>query len=287
MSLAVVQQLYNLSVDPDHREMIVKDQGCLPALVLFLSSTEEGVAKTSIDTLELLSQNQANKDHMLREPALLSSLKSLQEKIEYKDTILKIINRLEVTTNDNINNNSKSNNINLNNNINNFTTTPSNKPATSFSVLVGDKFGTGGSKVATNSNANAKTIILFIKGMNNESSKKQVEDCLLRTKGVISFMIDLNTYQATIRCTITADEIKAVLRYQLGLSASLMIDGREEVDNSPDYLPEDNPAFANQPKRSAWGWNSIVSFGISNDTNNNKQPQGNWGWGSISKALFG
>ncbi|GAM24785.1 hypothetical protein SAMD00019534_079600, partial [Acytostelium subglobosum LB1] len=283
-SLAVVQQLHTLSLDPDHREFIVKDQGCLPALVMFLSSTEEAVVSTTLDTLGLLAQNDNNRPLMLKEPGLMSGLKKLATtSTDDNDT---------TTNNNTIRTQSSAIVAQLEpqtppTSSTTFHAAPAPvKLQTSFSMLVGDKFAGGSQhRVPNGAASNAKTLIFFIKGMNTEALKKQVEECLLKTKGIISFMIDLHTYQATIRCTIGSDEIKAAIRYTLGLQASLMIDGQEEVDNSPDYLPEINGGNTNSSKKSNWSWNSIVSFGTSTD--NAKPANQNWGWGSISKALFG
>lgn len=42
-ALSVVTQLRDLASEPQNREMIVKDQGCLPGLVLFLDHQNQDV----------------------------------------------------------------------------------------------------------------------------------------------------------------------------------------------------------------------------------------------------
>lgn len=42
-ALSVVTQLRDLASEPQNREIIVKDQGCLPGLVLFLDHQSQDV----------------------------------------------------------------------------------------------------------------------------------------------------------------------------------------------------------------------------------------------------
>ncbi|EGC35034.1 hypothetical protein DICPUDRAFT_47938 [Dictyostelium purpureum] len=297
-AITIVQQLYDLSKDPDHREHIVKDQGCLAVLVMLLGSneSEDEMVTLCLKTLELLSQNENNKQPMLKEPGLVSTLKKFQEKEQHQSIINKILSTIdnsqqqksinETTRINDENNTVNSENIN-NNNV---------KKSTTFSMLLGEKLpikdigNTPMKPSSTNNNNNTpaidpsliKTVLLHVKGMNNESTKKQLEECFLRTKGVISFMIDLNTCHATVRTALSSDEIKMVIRNHVGLSSSLIVDGQEEQDTTPDYLPEPQNFGNNQQKR--WGWGSIISFG-----QEQKQTKDNnaWGWNSFSKALFG
>lgn len=47
-ALSVVSQLRDLASEPQNREMIVKDQGCLPGLVLFLDHQSQDVQFASL-----------------------------------------------------------------------------------------------------------------------------------------------------------------------------------------------------------------------------------------------
>eukprot|EP01132_Coremiostelium_polycephalum_P007834 gene7834-9648_t len=306
-ALSIVERLHTLSKDPDHREYIVKDQGCLPALVMLLGNEDSQVVELCLETLNLLSMNDNNKVSMKLEPdpnhnSTHSSSGGTPTKQQQPSN---------TTTN--------TGSMSLNN---------MNKSNTSFSILINDKLPikdgfsiksqatTTNTSATTNNNSTTtttttttttnnttpitlstdrlaatnntiQTYTFIIKGMNNESVKKQLEDCLVRTKGVISFMIDLSIYQATIRSSLSSDEVKLVIRNHLGLSSSLIIDGQEEIESSPDYLPE--PSQCSQQTRKGWGWGSIISFGSAQDNQNNKNSKDNnsWGWGSFSKALFG
>ncbi|KAN0009037.1 hypothetical protein ACTFIU_008928 [Dictyostelium citrinum] len=308
-ALSIVQSLHKLAKDVDNREHIVKDQGCLAVLVMLLGSNEEDVEMVllCLETLELLSQNQNNKQPMLKEPGLVSTLKKLQQKDQYKSIVDKILINIEgsndkgtineTTKIDTVEQPDETTTSTTSNNTTatSYSTAPKKSASTSFSMLIGEKLPIKDTPVKSNTTSASqvssksidpaliKTLLLHVKGMNNESTKKQLEECLLKTKGVISFMIDLTQCHATVRTSLSSDEIKLVIRNNVGLSASLIVDGQEEVESTPDYLPEPfNPNNSNSSKR--WGWGSIISFG----TQEQKQKQdGNWGWNSFSKVLFG
>ncbi|KAM9999770.1 hypothetical protein ACTFIZ_008256 [Dictyostelium cf. discoideum] len=300
-ALSIVQSLHKLAKDVDNREHIVKDQGCLAVLVMLLGSNEDDVEMVllCLETLELLSQNQNNKQPMLKEPGLVSTLKKLQQKDQYKSIVDKILINIEGSSDKGtINETTKidtpdEKTTTTTTTATSYSTAPKKSASTSFSMLIGEKLpikdtpvksSNTASQVSSNKSidpALIKTLLLHVKGMNNESTKKQLEECLLKTKGVISFMIDLSQCHATIRTSLSSDEIKLVIRNNVGLSASLIIDGQEEVESTPDYLPEPyNPNNSNSSKR--WGWGSIISFGAQE-----QKQEGNWGWNSFSKVLFG
>ena len=60
MALSVVQQLRDLAAVPDNRHFIVRDHGCLPGLVSFVSSPEEDVKLVALQALEFLSEEPKN-----------------------------------------------------------------------------------------------------------------------------------------------------------------------------------------------------------------------------------
>ncbi|KYR01514.1 hypothetical protein DLAC_01503 [Tieghemostelium lacteum] len=301
-ALNVVQQLYNLSKDPNNREAIVRDQGCLPGLVMFLrdSNSDTQVISMTLETLDLLSEHNNNKSTMAKEPGLVSQLQNIldsyhstPEQLEISNKILSKIQPPSNINNENINTSNIASNANTN-----------TAKSTTFSMLIGEKLpikdkliskppvNTNNNNNNSSNNSSSKpiqTFIFHIKGMNTQAIKTQVEDCLLKTRGVISFMIDLHTYQATIRTSLTTDELKMTIRNNIGLSASLVVDGQEESESLPDYLPEPTKDQNSQKgAKGSWGWGSIISFGFQ-DQGQSKQSQNNrGGWGSsISKALFG
>lgn len=51
-ALSVVSQLRDLASEPQNREVIVKDQGCLPGLVLFLDHQNHDVLLATLQVSE-------------------------------------------------------------------------------------------------------------------------------------------------------------------------------------------------------------------------------------------
>lgn len=53
MALEVVTQLLTLSQDPEYRPFIVRDQGCLPGLVMFLENNDSEVVLKTLQVCTL------------------------------------------------------------------------------------------------------------------------------------------------------------------------------------------------------------------------------------------
>lgn len=51
MAMEVVMQLLQLSKDPENRPFIVRNQGCLPGLVMFLENENADVVKAAVEVL--------------------------------------------------------------------------------------------------------------------------------------------------------------------------------------------------------------------------------------------
>ncbi|KAA8583127.1 hypothetical protein FQN60_015673, partial [Etheostoma spectabile] len=69
-ALSVVSQLRDLASEPQNREVIVQDQGCLPGLVLFLDHQNPDVLLATLQTLRYLAELSPNISTMKNELAL-------------------------------------------------------------------------------------------------------------------------------------------------------------------------------------------------------------------------
>uniref|UniRef100_UPI00398E4ABE armadillo repeat containing 1, like isoform X2 n=1 Tax=Pristiophorus japonicus TaxID=55135 RepID=UPI00398E4ABE len=79
-ALSVVSQLRDLASEPQNREAIVKDKGCLPGLVLFLDHCNLQVLQCTLQALRYLAECTSNREIMKNELGMMVSLKSLQER---------------------------------------------------------------------------------------------------------------------------------------------------------------------------------------------------------------
>lgn len=247
----VVKQLRDLAKDPLNREKIVKDQGCLPGLVLFLDNDDASVVSTALEALQYLSESAVNRPLMKKELGMLVSLKSIQNSP-----------------------NSDTRNKNLARSIHNRLTAPPspsplkethnpNRPVKAGRVgkHPGGKFFVG------TSNKKWKTVILQIKGLVDQDCRRACEDELLKVKGVISFTFDLFKKRCILRTRIDlkAETLVVAISSTETMSAEQVIKNEhgEEVilsfganpaladkenDHLPAYLPEEDSPIRGRDK---------------------------------------
>ncbi|XP_065061919.1 armadillo repeat-containing protein 1-like [Rhopilema esculentum] len=260
--LSVVDHLHSLAVNPRNRAGIVKDQGCLPGLVLFLDNEDKQVILKAVKTLYLLAQHSPNRQTMKDELGMLESLKSLFS--ESNAEIRKYAKEThEILTG------------------NRSLRKQGSERSTAY-------FGLG------TSNGRAKVITLQIRGL-HQATRKICEEQLLQVKGVISFTFSLPkarcivrvkpTVQAEILCDKIAEtkimSAQQIIKNDSGEEVVLsfgkgpVVSKEKEQDQRelPDYLPEDEEntepsdktiARTGQKTTSNGGWLSGFSNFISN-----------------------
>ncbi|CAB1342480.1 unnamed protein product, partial [Coregonus sp. 'balchen'] len=81
-ALSVVTQLRDLASEPQNREAIVQDQGCLPGLVLFLDHQDPHVLFATLQTMRYLAEWPLNIPTMKNELGMMVSLETLMESPE-------------------------------------------------------------------------------------------------------------------------------------------------------------------------------------------------------------
>lgn len=231
-ALGVVEHLRNLAADPQNRATIVKDQGCLAGLVLFLDNEDANVVATALEALKLLSEYQPNRSKMRDEIGMVISLKTIMNKEGFNAKARQIAK--EVYQN---------------------IITPVNVASTKKSGGTSQSFFLG------NLNKRAKVIVLQIKGLANQVTRKLCEEELVQIKGVISFTFVMNKSRCLVRCKIElspetlCDAInktkvlsaQQVVKNERGEEVMLSFGaapvsscGKGNTSTLPDYLPEDD-----------------------------------------------
>lgn len=143
------------------------------------------------------------------------------------------------------------------------------------------------------------TYTVFVTGLNSDQAKRELEQALLKVKGVISIYCDIVEYKAVIRATIPVQDI----------IDRLHIDGKTASLRKKDIVPEDAastaddggyldevdanaPAPGTNPQGSGWfGFGSLVTFGSETPEDRKarlereRKEQGSW-FGKIGKALY-
>ena len=128
-----------------------------------------------------------------------------------------------------------------------------------------------GDKTATSSpTVQHRTITVYVKNLDSEA-KLKLENKLLSSSGIVSFIIDIQRKRATIRTNRTDQEIVGLAK-EAGLKGIVVpphMEGdpsEEENEDTPDYLPEIND-------KAGSGWfSSLVSWG-SNTVDERKEAQ--------------
>jgi hypothetical protein len=232
---------------PATRELIIRDQSMLSALVKFLRSEDNNVRFGALEILLPLSETTKDlKTILVKESGLLNTVKRLMMvgvgTAESQTMATRIFGNLHEVL----------------------------RPTTLVEQT------NGNSSTRTMNKGVARTYTIFIKGLNNEKSKAQVETALLGVKGVVSFLVDLFQQRAIIRSITSAEEIIASIEQTTSLSAVLG-DNDESDENSAK-----SPSYLDDKAQSSWGW-GIISFGSTPKKGKKPNPQdASWG-GWVSK----
>ncbi|XP_010881373.1 armadillo repeat containing 1, like [Esox lucius] len=226
-ALSVVTQLRDLASEPQNREPIVQDQGCLPGLVLFLDHPDPQVLFATLQTLRYLAEWPRNIPTMKNELGMMVSLETLQERAGLSDDITvlsrEVYDILSVPP---------------------APPSPERRNRPQFFL--------------NSSRGKNKSVTLLIQGLDSTDQRGVCEEALLRVKGVISFTFQMASKRCTIRIrsdlptetlasAIAATKVlsaQQVVRNEAGEEVLLPlyasgVEAREENQMIPDYLPED------------------------------------------------
>ncbi|XP_065898831.1 armadillo repeat-containing protein 1-like [Dysidea avara] len=170
--LKVVQQLRDLAKEPQNRVTIIKDQGCLPGLILFLDNGDDRVVLTALEALQYLAQLPSNRPTMKKELGMLVSLRTLVNRTGANPEVRKMAQ----TVHDML-----------------------VIPAATARPLSQSRVAGKGNVFLGASNKRAKVILLQINGLVDANTRRMVEEQLLSVKGIISFTFDMSHRRCTIR----------------------------------------------------------------------------------------
>lgn len=268
--LKVVQQLRDLTADPQNRATIVRDQGCLPGLVIFLDNDNPHVILTALEALSYLAQVPSNRALMKNEIGLLVSVRRIMNRqsssSEVKSAAQKVHDLLI-------------------------------PPAGSTRPLSASRASVRGSTFLGASNKKAKLVVLHIEGLQDQETRRLAEEKILEVKGVISFTFNMALHRCTLRIrsdlklevlcrTISSASVlsaKQVVKNEQGEEVLLSFGAHPEAavasekENTkplklPDYLPEgegkskddDRAIERSGAVQEGGGWLSSVTNFLSN-----------------------
>ncbi|XP_068433170.1 armadillo repeat containing 1, like [Clinocottus analis] len=227
-ALSVVSQLRDLASEPQNREVIVQDQGCLPGLVLFLDHQNPDVLLATVQTLRYLAELTPNISTMKNELGMMVSLEDLAGREGLSVDITTLAQEL-------------------------------------FDILsatvprVPERAIRKKAQFFINSaQKKAKSVTLHIQGLDSTDQRGLCEEALLKVKGVISFTFQMATKRCTVRIrsdlpteslgtAIAATKVlsaQQVVKNEAGEEVFIHLDKKSGVQGQrnsvlPDYLPEE------------------------------------------------
>jgi len=291
----IVAKLRAMAADPSHRTQLVKEPGTIPTLISSLSESDTDISFTALEVVYFLSLNVDNRPIMAQETLLLKALKQfmMTGTLKQKKVAIAAYTNLQAYAN----------------------SLPTGAPepaekentdnaeATSSSAPSKQATGTAAAPRATSLLSEGTTIntyTVFVSGLNTDSAKRELEQALLKVRGVISIYCDTVEYKAVIRATIPVQDIIDRLHID-GKTASLrkkdvVSDDAAAKGGADDgYLDEvdSSSSPAHGAQGSSWfGFGSLVTFGSETPEDRKerlererKQNQGSW-FGKIGKALY-
>nr|XP_046228656.1 armadillo repeat containing 1, like isoform X2 [Scatophagus argus] len=229
-ALSVVSQLRDLASEPQNRQVIVQDQGCLPGLVLFLDHQNPDVLLATLQTLRYLAELSYNIPTMRNELGMMVSLENIigREDLSVDITALaqEVFDILSAPANP-------------------VPRTPERERRKKPQFFI------------NSCSKKAKSVTLHIKGLDGTDRRGLCEEALLKVKGVISFTFQMASKRCTvrIRSDLPTESLATAIAATKVLSAQQVVkneageevfiplttSGVEVQQNSaiPDYLPEE------------------------------------------------
>ncbi|CAL8316783.1 unnamed protein product [Merluccius merluccius] len=226
-ALSVVGQLRDLASEPQNREAIVQDQGCLPGLVLFLDVQDEDVLLAALQALRYLAELRLNIPTMSNELGMMVSLENLIDREGLSVEVLSLAKEVYGILSAPVQR------------------TPERERRKKPQFFI------------NSTNKKAKSVTLHIQGLDSTDQRGLCEAALLKVKGVISFTFQMASKRCTvrIRSDLATESLVSAIAETKVLSAKQVVknEAGEEVliplnpsavevqQNSaiPDYLPEE------------------------------------------------
>jgi len=274
---SLVTKLRMLAQDPVNRPYIVKDQGCLPGLVIFLEDQDQDVVFLALEVIYFLSLEINNREMLAKEPGLLKSVRKLmatgrlkQKKVgiaaytNLQSYAAKIddssVNTPSQYQSDSSNKQERSTDQVLINKSSKQQQTqqqsqsqPQSQPqplpqqqsqqqsqSQSQSQQRRPAFSALFGDNIRNTIGSALTYTIFITGLKDDGNKKILSDCLLNVKGVISFTIDLSEQKVVVRTSLSVDTIIQQIFSSTGMR------GTTTKEIQPPYIKEQNHNINNE-----------------------------------------
>lgn len=235
MELQICTSICELSKQPQNRASIVKDQGCLPGLVLFLDNVDTRVTATALEAMKNLASCVPNRKYMREE---LGMIFSLQKIITEGPPDLAVVARgvyEAITAPEPAPAHQKLHSAvpSLSPNTGSVARTPFTPINAIKQTSAGPSTNTprGQSLFASKTNKKkSRTLTLQItKGFNDPDCQSLITQKLLKIKGIVSFTFDSRLQRAFVRATydVKAETICDAISDTKVVEAQQVVRGRD------------------------------------------------------------
>jgi len=292
----IVASLRALAADPANRSQIVRENSCLPGLVVFLQDKDSDVVFTAIEVVYFLSLHLTNRPLMAAEPGMVKAVKRLMVtgSIKEKKIAIAAYTNLQAhatTAKASASNSSEPVTYTEENSQPEAQAEPTQAPPKSTNKQFSSaaqprplqaRPGLFGESVRSKS---AHTFTVYVSGMSTEETRDQVEKVLIKVKGVVSFFFDLGEQKVVVRSMTGVDDIIERIATN-GFKASTT---KKDVGQAIEINKENEPAYLDESKQEnaaggSWfgGFGTMTLFGAEKE----KPQVAAGGPGLLSKLKF-
>jgi len=216
----IVAKLRAMAADPSHRTNLVKEPSTIPTLILSLSDTDTDISFTALEVVYFLSLNVDNRPIMAQEAPLLKALKQfmMTGTLKQKKVAIAAYTNLQAYANVLPTSVGESTEKENTSNQEEASSAPGKSAAAAPKATA-----------ALNEGSTINTYTVFVSGLTSENAKREIEQALLKVKGVISIYCDVVEYKAVVRATIPVQDV----------IDRLALDGKTASLRKKDIIPED------------------------------------------------
>jgi len=231
--LETLNSYRELAQDPTKHSIVMKDKTMVQFLAYSLDSHESEVTETALKTIESLIENEENRPMLRSTFGVLEALQATSERIDIDSTITTLAKELHDMLS-------------------------TNGPAFSTRSRT-NKMALNVTDQTMSKKLTSKVYHFHVFGL-NESTRSELESTVIRVKGVISVIVDVEHQRCVVRSIekVTSETLAEKI-LSIGLEAKLIIRNKnnqevlqdvlkknedeekneEEVDGLPAYLPEE------------------------------------------------
>ncbi|KNC79978.1 hypothetical protein SARC_07648 [Sphaeroforma arctica JP610] len=293
----IVQQLHNLAADPKNRVTIVKDQGCLPGLSLFLANKDSAIVTLALKTLQLLAEEPKNQLIMYKDPGVVQGIQKVLKNPnctpEERKVALATFKLIQPKGETQIKGNQATEPIRPTPSDPTQKANTNGESSSAAAAPTRTGAGRGAHSFFKVSSKRAKTVTFQVRGTSDPKQKQSVEDALVKVRGLVSFTFNLEQEYFVVRVAETLETRKLVdAILSTDLTPRLVVkneNGEEEIKDFEASKAEDDDGYLDEDHVETTHEKEFSSKTLARLEERKNNKQGGWfgGVGNyIAKSLY-